>query len=532
MAHSYENPSDTETTPQPHFLLLCFIAFSSGAIVMSMELCGSRLVAPFLGSSLFVWTSLIGVILGFLSFGYWLGGRTADTKPHLLAPILLAAAGGLALVAAFEYPLLVFLSQKQLDIRLAAVIAASVLFGVPSVLLGMVTPFTARLALSALSTSGSRIGTIYAVSTLGSIVGTFLTGFYLFSLLGSSTLILILAGYCGLLAALLAGAKLRLPLSLLALCLGSIWWMQASFLELAEARGLRIRETSYHRILIVDTKEGERVKRLLITDPFGAQSTTYLDAPTDLSGDYAQYYDIGVYQTSTEGKFLMLGGGAFSYAKHFAQQFPHAKLDVVEIDPSLQSIAKEFFFLRDTPQVQIHHADARVFLRQQSEQYHAIFLDVFTSAPEVPFHVATTEFFTEVRKRLLPNGLVIINIIAAPEGLGAAFLRPLLATIDESFPHPQTFRVKQENMPQKVQNLILIGRVQAGTLRWREFPVELQELQSRELDIEPASSEYVLRDTFAPVEHYMGAVYKALERDELNAVTLQRQSDTPSSITE
>ena len=148
---------------------------------MSVELSGSRLVAPFLGSSLHVWTSLIGIILAFLSLGYLWGGRLADRNPHAIFAVLLGAGSSLLIVPLIEIPALYLLSRTISDIRVAAVCAATLFFALPSFLLGSITPLTARLALGPLQSSGSRVGYIFAISTLGSIVGTFATGFFLFS---------------------------------------------------------------------------------------------------------------------------------------------------------------------------------------------------------------------------------------------------------------------------------------------------------------------------------------------------------------
>jgi hypothetical protein len=165
--------------------------FLCGAVVMSYEMLGSRVLAPNFGNSVFVWGSLISVFLAGLSAGYYLGGRLADLQPTSRKLALLIAGGGMLLTA---FPLygtevcdLIF--DAVPGVRTAPLVASMILFFIPSVLLGAVSPYTARLLLCSLHTSGKTIGGLYALSTLGSIAGTLLTSFYLITIAGTQTLI-------------------------------------------------------------------------------------------------------------------------------------------------------------------------------------------------------------------------------------------------------------------------------------------------------------------------------------------------------
>ena len=162
------------------------IVFVSGAVVMVYELVGSRIFAPYLGTSLVVWTSLIGVILGSLSLGYWWGGRLADKKPQaqILAFVLLGAAFFVGSTVFFQASVLFYLQEVFTDLRFSSILGAVVLFAPASVLFGMVSPYTVKLKLEKLSLSGATVGQLYAISTIGSIVGTFAGGFFLVPFLG------------------------------------------------------------------------------------------------------------------------------------------------------------------------------------------------------------------------------------------------------------------------------------------------------------------------------------------------------------
>ncbi len=166
------------------------IAALSGATVMILELVGARMMAPFFGTSTYVWTAMIGVILGALSFGYWYGGRLADrgaTDKGLML-ILISASLVTALGLILQSQLFPLVASLRLDVRISAIISALLLFAPASALLGIVSPYVAKLKLSSLKTAGSSIGRRYAAGTIGSIVGTFLTGYWLIALLGNFTL--------------------------------------------------------------------------------------------------------------------------------------------------------------------------------------------------------------------------------------------------------------------------------------------------------------------------------------------------------
>ncbi len=172
--------------------MIKFVVFICGAIVMSFEILGSRVLAPNFGSSVFVWGSLISVFLAGLSAGYYLGGRLSDINPSSRKLSLIIIAPGLLLLTfpLYSAPISDWIFMKDLGVRMSPLIASSVLFLVPSVFLGIVSPYTAKLMICSLHTSGKTIGTLYALSTFGSIIGTLITSFYLITLAGVNALIM------------------------------------------------------------------------------------------------------------------------------------------------------------------------------------------------------------------------------------------------------------------------------------------------------------------------------------------------------
>ena len=167
--------------------LLETVVFVSGALVMIYEIVGSRILAPYIGTSTYVWTSLIGVILASLSLGYWLGGKMADRQPELkhLAGVMFFAAAMLSATILLHELVLTVLAVSALGLEIKSILAALILFAPASVLFGFVTPYAVRLKMLSVADAGKTVGRLYALSTVGSILGTFAAGFFLLPFVGS-----------------------------------------------------------------------------------------------------------------------------------------------------------------------------------------------------------------------------------------------------------------------------------------------------------------------------------------------------------
>jgi len=172
--------------------MIKFVVFICGAVVMSFQILGSRVLAPNFGSSVFVWGSLISIFLAGLSAGYYLGGRLADINPSSRKLSLIIIAPGVLFLTFPLYSALIsdWIFMKDLGVRISPLLASTALFFLPSVFLGIVSPYTAKLMICSLHTSGKTIGTLYALSTFGSIIGTLLTSFYLITVAGVNALIM------------------------------------------------------------------------------------------------------------------------------------------------------------------------------------------------------------------------------------------------------------------------------------------------------------------------------------------------------
>src|SRR5579863_9932539 len=171
--------------------LLILLVFVSGACSLAVELAASRLLAPYFGTSLFIWANLIGLILVYLTVGYYVGGRIADRFPR--APVLY----GMTTVAAFLISLIPFISRPimhwsqssfatySIGVFYGSLVSVILLFALPMILLGCVSPFAIRLSIDQLGRSGRTAGQLYAISTAGSILGTFLPVLWLIPTIGT-----------------------------------------------------------------------------------------------------------------------------------------------------------------------------------------------------------------------------------------------------------------------------------------------------------------------------------------------------------
>jgi spermidine synthase len=485
--------------------LLETVVFVSGALVMIYEIIGSRILAPFIGTSTYIWTSLIGVILGSLSLGYWFGGRMADKNPHLRVLSAVMFFGGAILSATIlvQNIVLSFIGSATVRLEIKAIIAALILFAPASVLFGVVTPYAIRLKMQTVENAGKTVGRLYALSTVGSIFGTFLAGFFLLPFVGSLRTMYLLAGLMFGLSLLLAPFKQNVQNIFLILLFPMAVLVNELFAySLIVTNKMHDFDTQYNRVQIYDSTENLTGKliRVLLTDPNSTQSAMYLESD-DLALNYAKYYHLMRHFNPKFQKTLIIGGAAYSFPKEYLRSYPDKKIDVVEIDPQMTEAARKYFNLQDNPNLQIFHTDGRVFLNQNTTKYDVILIDAFTSLYSVPFQLTTVEAVREMEKSLTENGVVIVNLISAFEGEGAKFLQTEVKTYKEVFPQIVLFKAKPEKLESIPQNIILIA-TKANVVNFESNDELISVLLKNRYDKPLDLSLPILTDDLAPVEYY------------------------------
>jgi spermidine synthase len=480
--------------------------FVCGMVVMIYEIIGSRVVSPYIGASTYVWTSLIGVILGALSVGYWLGGRIADRKPDLrvLASVIFAAGGLIGLSVLLKDVLLPLIAASPVLIEIKALIAAVLLFAPASVCLGIITPFAVRLKLANVDKTGSTVGRLYALSTVGSIIGTFAAGFFLIPFVGSIRTLYGIAALLIALAFLLAPVAVsRTNIAAALLLILGITGSEIDRYAMTRLIGMYDVDTEYARVRVFRTTDvrSNRPITVLTTDPYSAQSAIFPDSD-EMVFEYGRYYHLVAHFKPDFQNVLMIGGAGYSFPKEFLLSYPKAKMDVVEIDPGMTDIARKYFRLKEDPRLRIVHEDGRMFLNKAADsQYDAVLMDAFGSLFSVPYHLTTVEAVKNVSRVLADDGVVIFNLGSALTGPASRFLAAELATYRAVFPSVYVFKVRPERPDTDLQNLIIVA-LQAPAPSRQESADKFADLLSREVKDHQFADVPLLTDDLAPVEYY------------------------------
>jgi spermidine synthase len=479
------------------------VVFLCGAVVMIYEIAGSRVLGPYLGTSVFIWTSLIGIILGSLSLGYWLGGRLADRKPtySALAWIIFAAAVLIGLTTLIKESFLIYLPRIISGLKWQSVTASVFLFAPASVFLGMVSPYAVKLKIKALQTSGATVGRLYAISTVGSIAGTFAAGFILIPAMGTTNILISITILLALISITLFIPERKTTEGLPSLFLVIIT-CYFFFASQSKARSYIDEDTQYSRVWIynsTDQATGKAIKFMRINNE--SSSAMFLDSD-ELVFDYAKYYRLAEHFTPGFKSALILGGAAFSYPKYFLKKYPEATIDVVEIDPELTLMAREHFRLKDDPRMRIFHEDARIFMNRAEDKYDVIYGDAYNSLYTIPWHLTTREAAQKFIEMLNDGGCVVLNIISSLEGNASLFLQAELATYKDVFPQVFVFAVMDPGNLPMVQSTLLIALKSDVIPSWESEDAELTAYLQHEVTELISSDLPVLTDEFAPVDYY------------------------------
>ncbi len=470
---------------------------------MILELIGARVLAPYFGTSLIVWTSLIGTILGSLSLGYWWGGKSSDRKPdaNKLSLIIFIASLYIGGVAFFHDLILVVIQGKLSDLRACSIFASLVLFGAPNFFLGMVLPYSIRLRSARLDKVGSIAGNLFALSTIGSIIGTFLTGFVLISHFGNTFilfLLCVLLSFASLFLCVQNFTKSKMGMILLfSFCL----LQSDSLAQAIKGPDFIDVNTSYSRVWIFDEiyPVSKQPVRIMQVDE-GYQSAMYLDNDA-LVWDFHNYFRLAKYFNPKFKKALMIGGGGYSYPKDYLREFKNAEMDVVEIDPRLTQLAQKYFRLQTNPRLRIFHEDARVFLNKTKNKYDIIYVDAYKSY-SIPYQLTTKEAVKKMYDLLNNNGVVFVNIVSAIEGPKSLFLQAAYTTFKRVFPYVYLF----PNRPQdasNTQNVMLVAIKSSKEPKLFSKNSEFQKLLNHRWTGEMKTDIPVLTDDFTPVDKYV-----------------------------
>ncbi|WP_347986718.1 fused MFS/spermidine synthase [Methylomonas sp. AM2-LC] len=475
--------------------------FLTGASVMVIELLGTRMLAPFYGTSLYVWSSLISVTMIALALGYYIGGRWADSAKRTGLALIIAMAGLLTLMIPWlTRPIL--LATDPLGLRAGAFASALILFSPSLTLLGMVGPFAIKIATSRIENIGNSVGSFYAISTLGSVVGTMLLGFFLFPMLGSREILVgtgILLFVLAFIVALLERNKLGTSVAitpiaiLIALGLSIMPKIVGAGHVFKGGSNFQIQsehESLYGWVRVID--QPAKDLRLLTSDASAIGATSIATG-----GNRLTYQDIvGLIPAIKPNmkRALVIGLGVGHMAKVLYERYGIVT-DTLEIDPAVSDAATQYFGFKPTGKAII--GDARYEIRHLSGPYDLIIHDCFTGGSE-PSHLLTVETLKQLQSLLTEQGILSLNFVAFSQGDKQASLASVAKTIAAVYPHQTTFISE----PGKDFNdFIFLASDQVLDLEAKSLqPAQVNWLKDRVFAVDQSKG-MVLTDNFNPLEH-------------------------------
>ena len=426
---------------------LYLTAFAGGLTSLTVEMAASSLLRPHFGTANLVWATIIGLIMLYLTAGYFLGGRWADRSPHpaTLYQIVAWAAFLVGIVPFAAYPVLALATPafENFDAVMlgGSFVAVLILFSLPVTLMGCISPFVIRLAMEDVTSAGQTAGRVYAISTAGSFLGSFLPDLLLVPTIGTRNTFVLLALFL-----------LTVALTGLARSGGRRWllylWMPAVILLLALLlRGQPVKaaensiyetESAYNYIQVVE-KNGCR--QLLLNEGQGIHSV-YCPGQLRTPGpwDYfliAPYFNPPPYTPDRVTSVALIGLAGGTMARQFTEVYGPLPIDGMEIDPAIARVGREFFEMYQ-PNLNVIVADGRYALTRSPRRYTVIGVDAYR-LPYIPPHLTTVEFFQQVRDHLTDDGAVAINVGRVSEDYRLA--EAMLATLLQVFPSAHVIEV-------------------------------------------------------------------------------------------
>jgi len=376
---------------------------------MAAELLGAKMLAPFFGSSLYVWATVLAITLGGLAIGYFVGGILSYKRKHplLLFYVMLAAACFTMLMPFTSKGVLMLVGNHSL---VPSIIISSLLFLFPPVfLMGTVSPIIIMKTTTRVESSGKEAGAVYAISTTGGILSTFLTGFYIIPSFGLTYPAIITGIILGIIpiAVLIFRNRLLgfLFISLTVLCISKA----SVSAPVSDIKILYNQEGLLGQVMVADYPDYDAqgklsgYNRILYINRI-AQSLIHLNSKNN---KHFEYVDAILHVTESfpeKTKVLILGLGGGSLANEMLKR--GFEVDVCELDQRIVNVARDYFSL--SKQVQVISDDARHFIRFNKKKYDLVVFDVFLGE-ENPNHVFTTESMEETNAMLTDGGMLIVN---------------------------------------------------------------------------------------------------------------------------
>ena len=484
------------------------ILFVVNAVYMILELVASRVLSPYFGNTNLVWTSVIGIILLSSSIGNYIGGILADKKKIVekLKTVLIFSFVSVMFIPFIETPIILSVSKIFSDIKIGAIMSTILLFFIPSLLIGVLSPIILKLKIDSIENVGKTSGKISAIATIGGIIGTFLGGFYLIPNFGSVHILFVLALVLLYLLPLVEWKLDKKTIIVVVLItfislIVMLYNMDMNsetgklVLESKENVGAVSYDTQYGRVLIYNAYKNDEPVRVLNIDS-GFESLTYIDEEkrNDLVLGYTQYYDLMFNANIDIKDTLLIGGAGYSYPKHYISKNLDKNMDVVEIDGEITEIAKEYFYLNDliedynlneNKRLGLITDDGRTYLNNNDKKYDAILNDAFSGS--TPAKTLTTKEAVErIKESLNENGLYLTNVISSLEGENSKFIKAIINTLKQVFKNVYLVPCQTIDVDTVQNNMVIASDDELKFDKLYQYVIE--------------ENEIVLTDDYCPVD--------------------------------
>jgi spermidine synthase len=501
------------------------VVFIASFCTLVIELVAGRILAPYIGVSLYTWTSIIGVVLAGISVGAYLGGLLADRRPTHGTLGWLLFLSGLGAFSISPLTNLVGGLDLKTSLMVRTLVITTIIFFVPSCLLGMISPVVVKLTLNNLSRTGNVVGRIYAFSTLGSILGTFATGFFLISWMGTRLILFLMGAILIASGAVFGGLLIRRKrFALLAMLIiglaGSLYGH--AFKPEPDDESYFFKESDYYTIKLKkkhSTMNGSHLEALVLDHLI--HSYTDLGDPFHLEYEYIRIYEELVrWRLGGKDSFraLFIGGGGYTFPRFLEARYPGSRIDVVEIDPEVTRVAERYLGVGSGGRIRTFNQDARWFAKNCSEvgAYDFIFGDAFNDL-SIPYHLTTVEFTALLKRLLKPDGLLLANVIDSfKRGL---FLPSYMRTLEEVFGKGNVHLVTTDTEYNEMGTGTYVVLAGPRDLKTREFmngapeegrPARLCHIMSPDLlqGYLSERSPVTLTDDYVPVDNLIAPVFE------------------------
>ena len=532
-------PAPANISPPFHWLTPNLTVFVSSLCIMVVELVAGRLIARYVGSSLYTWTSVIGIVLAGIAVGNYIGGLIADRyrAREALASLFLLASAACLTVPLLNDRIGVSMLFREQDWAVRIALHVFVVFFWPAAVLGAIGPVAATMALEIGKHTGRTVGSVYSWGAVGSIVGTFLTGYVLIAEMGTVAVLFTVSGIL-FAASLYFGAQSMLPFiwgGVLTACfvtaMGPWAWTRTIGARLgfrqSENSLVFFNEESNYSFIRVEEQREEPGVRLMTLD-FLVHAYINFNDLNDLRYDYERIYadltraHVESLPAGRAPRALFLGGGGFVFPSWLLRQFPDAYSEVAEIDPEVTRAAFETFGLTADPMMAIFNLDARNhiedLLAQQAAgedvgRFDLVYGDAFNHYSP-PFHLTTYEFNEKARALMSDDGMLLANVIDVYNS--GRFVGAVINTLERTFPYVYAFSATpggpSDSDPR--DTFVVVGSLKPlnGSSSFYQS-LQRDMLTAQHLAILKQRSEgLVLTDDFAPVDNLLAPVIRMADR--------------------